>query len=552
MLQMPGMALSIPTCQIIRGSLHISKECGQIVASKFFPVKDEDSNGNGQYPLCEADYFRRLDLLCYDCGRPLRGSFIAALDRKYHIEHFACNVCRLPFGAQDSYYEHEGQPYCHYHYYALAQICQGCTGGIFKQYVEIFRNGQNQIWHPECYMIHKFWNVRLGSEFLLEIDLSILSDNPTEEQRERLQQIHDKLEERVYLIWTVVSKFEESCAGFISDMLLHVSNGAYSLAFSQAHKFLGRVGTIFGCLEGIHRLMTTNNVKGMPPTVQTNADQAYQHQLGVSYMREAKLLCKKIVALFTLISRAQKAGVGVRKLGVITGLAHYLKLLVQKCLQATFRLEGQKPATEALTQFLDWIDAESPGPDLLTNPETISRLARNNSDCCASCQKPIEEACIRCEDESWHKECLRCSECAMNLCDQLEDVFRNSMLQKVICSDSMLQKVICIDCMAPFPFNADYYPHKSKFVLVAELDQYVFLLSVAMARLMVIFQAAGITISGETESLPSDASVDPPLRPGQSSNQQSIEKSHVASHDENDGDKSPKTISVSSWTLVLS
>jgi len=387
MLQMPGMALSIPTYQIIRGSLHISKDCGQDVASKFFPVKDEDSNGNGQYPLCETDYFRRLDLLCYDCGRALRDRFIEALDRKYHIEHFACNVCRLPFGAQDSYYEHEGQPYCQYHYCALAQICQGCTGAIFKQFVEIFRNGQNQIWHPECYMIHKFWNVRLGSELPLEIDLSILSDNPTEEQRERLQQIHDKLEERVYLIWTVVLKFEESCAGLISDMLLHVNNSAYSLAISQAHKLLGRVGTIFGCLEGIHRLMTTNNVKGMSPTVQTNADQAYQHQLGVSYMREAKLLCKNIVAIFTLISRAQKAGVGVRKLGVtqellsmITGLAHYLKLLVRKCLQATFRLEGQKPATEALTQFLDWIDAESPGPDLLTNPETISRLARNNSD----------------------------------------------------------------------------------------------------------------------------------------------------------------------------
>lgn len=124
------------------------------MASKFFPVDDE--SGQGQYPLCEKDYFRRLDLLCHDCGEALRGSYITALDRKYHIEHFTCCVCPTVFGPQDSYYEHDAKVYCHYHYSTrFAAKCNGCQTAILKQFVEIFRNGQNQHWHPECYMIHK-------------------------------------------------------------------------------------------------------------------------------------------------------------------------------------------------------------------------------------------------------------------------------------------------------------------------------------------------------------------------------------------------------------
>jgi hypothetical protein len=65
--------------------------------------------------------------------------------------------------------------------------------------------------------------------------------------------------------------------------------------------------------------------------------------VGMQYSREAKLLCKKIVAFFRLISDTQDGG--VRKLGVtqellslVTGLAHYLKLLIRISLQGSLRL----------------------------------------------------------------------------------------------------------------------------------------------------------------------------------------------------------------------
>lgn len=229
-----------------------------MVASKFFPVDAED--GSGQYPLCERDYFRRLNLLCFECGGALRGSYITALEHKYHIEHFTCSVCPTVFGAQDSYYEHEGKVYCHYHYSTqFAQRCNGCQTAILKQFVEIFRNGQNQHWHPECYMIHKFWNVRLapsGQRFEppeLDVDASSA-------ERERIRQLEDKMEEKVYRIWSVLSAFEESSAACISDMLLHVSNGAYVDGVMVAKKFIYHVEILF---KGTDRLATAVSAKGM-------------------------------------------------------------------------------------------------------------------------------------------------------------------------------------------------------------------------------------------------------------------------------------------------
>lgn len=51
------------------------QDCGTVVASKFFPIDGPDGK---QQPLCERDYFRRLNLICAKCGMALRGSYITA------------------------------------------------------------------------------------------------------------------------------------------------------------------------------------------------------------------------------------------------------------------------------------------------------------------------------------------------------------------------------------------------------------------------------------------------------------------------------------------
>ena len=234
------------------------QDCGQIVASKFFPA--EDDHGEGLYPLCETDYFRRLGLLCFQCGGALRGSYITALDRKYHVDHFTCSLCPTVFGASDSYYEHDGHVYCHYHYSTqFAQRCSGCQTAILKQFVEIFRNGQDQHWHPECYMIHKFWNVRLNTP---QEQREIVPDTP--EGRELVRDKEERMEDKVYRIWSVLSTFEESSAACISDMLLHVSNGAYVDGVLVAKKFIRHVDLLFQSADRLEAtMMRLEMPKGM-------------------------------------------------------------------------------------------------------------------------------------------------------------------------------------------------------------------------------------------------------------------------------------------------
>jgi hypothetical protein len=225
-------------------------------------MEDQDS-GEGPYPLCETDYFRRLDLLCFSCGGALRGSYVTALDHKYHIDHFTCSVCPTAFGAKDSYYEHDGNVYCHYHYSTrFAQRCNGCQTAILKQFVEIFRNGQNQHWHPECYMIHKFWNVRLTSSSKEKDNQEASEQDASDEKRAMIRIEEEQMEDRTYRIWSVLSAFEETSAACISDMLLHVSNGAYMEGVLVAKKFIQHVDLLFSATDRLDVCMAAHGMHG--------------------------------------------------------------------------------------------------------------------------------------------------------------------------------------------------------------------------------------------------------------------------------------------------
>ncbi|KAJ1980737.1 Rho-type GTPase activating protein Rga1, partial [Dimargaris cristalligena] len=136
--------------------------CGQVVANRFFPITAPSGE---TFALCEKDYYRQLDLLCYKCDQPLHTSYISADDKKYHLDHFTCSVCPTIFGPDDVYYEEKGNIYCGEHYAQIASIkCVGCQLGILKQYIEITTDTVAEPWHPECYMIYKFWHVRIAPQ----------------------------------------------------------------------------------------------------------------------------------------------------------------------------------------------------------------------------------------------------------------------------------------------------------------------------------------------------------------------------------------------------
>ncbi|KAJ5153596.1 Rho GTPase activation protein, partial [Penicillium coprophilum] len=497
------------TGQFVRalgGTFHLEcfkcEDCGEIVASKFFPVDSEDSSC--QFPLCETDYFRRLSLLCHECGGALRGSYITALDRKYHIEHFTCSVCPTVFGAQDSYYEHESKVYCHFHYSTqFAQRCHGCHTAILKQFVEIFRNGQNQHWHPECYMIHKFWNVRL-SPAGQTWEPPPVDEDASEDERKHIRDEEDLMEEKVFNIWNTLSTFEESSAACISDMLLHVSNGAYIDGVLVAKRFIEHVEILFGAVDQLADYIKSHELKGKSRTANLTPSGliADPSEPELSYGREAKLLCKKIVAFFALLSKTQETG--VRKLGVtqellslVTGLAHYLKLLIRIGLQGALKLEREKSAPDGLHNFLEHLrdlealaehENDNTPVDLMAG---VEGLADQLSDCCIACKEPIDDECVQLGQSRWHIKPphLSCKSCQNDLTADLQDARWSESEEQVYCGA----------CAHQMNLGSTV---KGGFTPVSKLQQFVFLLKVALARLLAVLRSGG--------TLP-DTSADPNL-----------------------------------------
>lgn len=111
-------------------------------------------------------------------------------------------------------------------------------------------------------MIHKFWNVRLSPAGQIWEPPPVDVD-ASPEDRERIRQEEDTMEEKVYNIWSTLSTFEESSAACISDMLLHVSNGAYIDGVLVAKRFIGHVEILFGAVDELANYIKSQGVKGM-------------------------------------------------------------------------------------------------------------------------------------------------------------------------------------------------------------------------------------------------------------------------------------------------
>ncbi|GAA5851257.1 hypothetical protein JCM8547_004185 [Rhodosporidiobolus lusitaniae] len=385
-------------------------DCNKVVAAKFFPIDDPSApppsspSPPRQVPLCETDYFRRLNLLCNKCGQALRGSYITALDMKFHVEHFTCSVCPTVFGPQDSYYEHAGSVYCHFHYSTrFAVKCTGCRTAILKQFVEINRNSVDEHWHPECYMIHKFWNIKLApAPKVIERPPSVEGDpsspitatssgagavvpsssstsqppsssttTPTPdylaleslETPQSLKSRQKRMEEQVYRIWTILSAFEESSAACISEMLRHVSGGHYMEGVGMAEKFVLHVETLFAAIDDLNRAFRAAGAKEM------------------AHVREARMLCKKVVNFFMLLSHthetgARKMSITQELLSLVTGLAHYLKILIRIALTGSLRLEREWSNPQAIGAFLGRLDRLARDPEANRISSTTAALAR--------------------------------------------------------------------------------------------------------------------------------------------------------------------------------
>eukprot|EP01098_Paradermamoeba_levis_P009277 TRINITY_DN3848_c0_g1_i1.p1 TRINITY_DN3848_c0_g1~~TRINITY_DN3848_c0_g1_i1.p1 ORF type:complete len:190 (+),score=19.22 TRINITY_DN3848_c0_g1_i1:115-684(+) len=75
----------------------------------FFPW----GQGNNIDAYCEHDFFEVQGLICFECKRPIAGGTAITFEgRRYHPEHFLCNLCKKKLAGKP-YKAAKGKSYCH-------------------------------------------------------------------------------------------------------------------------------------------------------------------------------------------------------------------------------------------------------------------------------------------------------------------------------------------------------------------------------------------------------------------------------------------------------
>lgn len=441
-----GISLSGLFVRALGGFYHIEcfkcLDCSDVVASKYVSITGPDGK---LYPLCEKDYYRRLHHVCNSCKGFIQGPFITACGKKYHVDHFTCTECRTVFGKNDSYYEHNGKVLCHYHYSLIAAAkCTGCSVPIISRFVESKKNDVNERWHPECYMINKFWNVKLGTP------LALSNGNDKNLTNEELQKEQTKSQVKAQHIWSILSAFEESSAACISEMLIQVSNANFKDGVQMAEKFTMHVEILFTAIDRIE-------------------NQLAQHQDSLGFQQEPKLLCRKIIGFFSLLAQTKdhiKNPIAITQdlLSQVTGVAHYLKSLIRIALVGALKLERNYVSRSAVSNFLKMLVVHGDKEKAMQWRMLAKLEADIASESCFHCCETVEENCIRYGKYRWHFHCLNCLNCSTPITD-----FESAVFDQLKC------QVFCSSCV---PSGSE-----TGFKKVSSLDQYSFLLRLSLRRL---------------------------------------------------------------------
>jgi len=83
-----------------------------------------------------------------------------------------------------------------------------------------------------------------------------------DEMRKTVKEGEESVEEKVLWIWRTLSSFEEKSATCISDMLLHVSNGAYMDGVMTAKRFITHVDLLFSAADHLDQVLQSHTAKG--------------------------------------------------------------------------------------------------------------------------------------------------------------------------------------------------------------------------------------------------------------------------------------------------
>ena len=265
------------------------------------------------------------------------------------------------------------------------------------------------------------------------------------------------------------------------------------------------------------------------------------------------MLCKKIVNFFSLLTHTQEAGarkmaITQELLSLVTGLAHYLKILIRIALSASLKLERDHADKAAIGQFLARLDrlARDPNasrptaaavssttshapatstvlgagangvpPPATQTPRTYGYRSLTRAvgtlvgqgeattDLCEACHCTVEEECARVGTSlRWHIACLRCNSCGRPATKGDPDIappqpregpplppavpiadFRFDRRDDVAGTRAN-SRVFCSSCASRTA--------RDHFASVTRLEQYAFLLCVALNKLYALLKQRGV------------------------------------------------------------
>ena len=167
-------------------------------------------------------------------------------------------------------------------------------------------------------------------------------------------------------------------------------------------------------------------------------------------------------------------------LSLVTGLAHYLKLLIRISLQGALKLERERSSIEGLNRFLEDLqdlDSVKESDQSLSLTTGISDLADQQSDVCFQCKDPIDDECVKMNWQRWHRIHLACDYCDRIVGEDPGNALWSDKESVVACRRCQEERHIL-----------DATP---RFESVTRLQQYVYLLRVALARLLKVLRSGG-------------------------------------------------------------
>eukprot|EP00055_Hartaetosiga_balthica_P004462 m.11720 g.11720 ORF g.11720 m.11720 type:complete len:406 (+) comp3879_c0_seq1:123-1340(+) len=114
-------------------------QCKKPLGNEFFQV--------GEKTICGACH-KQQGYTCARCGKPATQEVISAMGKYWHADCFTCNVCHKEFPNQQ-FFEMDGDPYCSYHFHEKkGVICGQCNRSIVGGFVQ----AMGKKWHKDHFM----------------------------------------------------------------------------------------------------------------------------------------------------------------------------------------------------------------------------------------------------------------------------------------------------------------------------------------------------------------------------------------------------------------